>query len=613
MAGVLAGMLLTMTTSITQAQVSSVFNMPTGEASLDFVTVGDPGNAADRATGFGSVGYTYEMGEDDVTTAQYCQFLNAVAKTDKYGLYSPYMANVGGTPSPTQQNCGSGITRSGSSGSYTYGVVAGCANLPVNFVSWGDAARFCNWLQNGQPTGAEAAGTTETGAYTLNGGITATRNAGATYFLPSENEWYKAAYYQGGGTNGGYWFYPTQSNNQPSNVLSATGTNNANYYGNQTYTNPPNYLTAVGAFAASPGPYGTYDMGGDVWQWTDQQDWRGGSWATTSTYLQSTSHGGLAATSERNGTGFRVATAQSTVIVPPPPQPVADRVFAQAFGTSGSGPGQFNTPYDVAVDSSGNVWVADYDNARVQEFTGKGQFIQTFGTAGDGNANLRSPRGVVVDSSGNVWVADSGHGLVKEFTNQGGFIRSFGKGNPDDADAVALDSAGNVYVANLAGGKIEKYSSTGTLLQTIVSPQLYEPSGVAVDSSGNIWVASLANHQIVEFASNGTFERLICELTPYGISVDTSGNVWVADPNIAPYNINEFSSTGAYIQSVGADADLQGCTGVTVDSSGNVWVANMGESQIVELSPVPEPSTLVLLGVGAVSLLAYAWRRRRTA
>jgi streptogramin lyase len=217
----------------------------------------------------------------------------------------------------------------------------------------------------------------------------------------------------------------------------------------------------------------------------------------------------------------------------------------------------------------------------------------------------------VVDSSGNVWVADSGHGFVKEFTNQGGFIRSFGKGNPDNADAVALDSAGNVYVANLAGGGIEKYSSTGTLLQTIVSPQLYEPSGVAVDSSGNIWVASLANHQIVEFASNGEFERLISELTPYGISVDKSGNVWVADPNIAPYNINEFSATGAYIESVGADAGLQGCTGVTVDSSGNVWVANMAESQIVELTPVPEPSPLFLLCIGAVSLLTCSWRRRR--
>ena len=94
-----------------------------------------------------------------------------------------------------------------------------------------------------------------------------TRNAGATYFIPSENEWYKAAYYKGGGTNAGYWLYPTQSNTAPSNVLSATGTNNANYHGTRRATPiRANYLTPVGTFAASPGPYGTFDQGGDVWR-----------------------------------------------------------------------------------------------------------------------------------------------------------------------------------------------------------------------------------------------------------------------------------------------------------------------------------------------------------
>ena len=109
------------------------------------------------------------------------------------------------------------------------------ANCPIYDVSWGDAARFVNWLSNGQPTGAEGPGTTETGTYALNGGtsntalMAVTRSATAGWVLPNVNESYKAAYYVGGGTNAGYWVFPTQSNDIPSNVLSATGTNNANF------------------------------------------------------------------------------------------------------------------------------------------------------------------------------------------------------------------------------------------------------------------------------------------------------------------------------------------------------------------------------------------------
>jgi len=320
MVGVLAGVLM-LADGVTQAQVSNVFSMPTGQTSLQFVTVGNPGNAPDPLTGYGSVGYTYQMGKYDVTVGQYCQFLNAVATTsDPYGLYNSYMAS---------EMSALAITQRGSSGNYSYSVTGSysqAANCPIFAVSWGDAARFCNWLQNNQPTGAEGQGTTETGAYTLNGATTQsalmaiTRNAGAVDFIPSENEWYKAAYYNV--SNASYWLYPTQSNTPPVNVFSATGTNNANFYdhyrtGTGGLTDPASCLTPVGAFAGSPGPYGTYDMGGDVLQWNEAnyenlyRVLRGGGWCDYSVDLAASSSYGLYPAYEDDSVGFRVASDPS--------------------------------------------------------------------------------------------------------------------------------------------------------------------------------------------------------------------------------------------------------------------------------------------------------------
>jgi hypothetical protein len=173
------------------------------------VAVGNPGNAHDPATGdlYGGVGYEYRIGKHEVTIGQYTEFLNAVAADDTYSLYNASMA--------TDLNI-AGIARSGSAGNYAYSVI-GSPNRPVTYVSWGDAARFANWLHNGQPTGSQNASTTEDGAYTLNGATLAIalnavqRNAGAKWFIPTENEWYKAAYYQPVGQGGdadSYWAYP---------------------------------------------------------------------------------------------------------------------------------------------------------------------------------------------------------------------------------------------------------------------------------------------------------------------------------------------------------------------------------------------------------------------
>jgi formylglycine-generating enzyme required for sulfatase activity len=192
--------------------VACVVTAEANTISIDTVLVGDAGNVADTSahsgnpTGQGAVAYNYQMGTYDVTLSQYTAFLNSVAASDPYALYNTNMA--------TDLNV-AGISRSGSSGSYTYAVI-GSGQHPVTDVSWFDALRFANWLNNGQGTLAS----TETGSYTLLGGTptpsnaaTITRNAGAQWVLPTEDEWYKAAYYKSGGTNAGYWMYRRYSKN----------------------------------------------------------------------------------------------------------------------------------------------------------------------------------------------------------------------------------------------------------------------------------------------------------------------------------------------------------------------------------------------------------------
>ena len=119
-----------------------------------------------------------------------------------------------------------GIDRVGVAGGYYYNVKNYYGNKPVNWLTWFSSARYCNWLHNNKPTGAQNNSTTEDGAYTLNGAVSGNsvaKKAGAKYHIPTENEWYKAAYYKGGSTNAGYWLYATQSDIAPVCAGSSSG------------------------------------------------------------------------------------------------------------------------------------------------------------------------------------------------------------------------------------------------------------------------------------------------------------------------------------------------------------------------------------------------------
>ena len=285
---------------------------------IETVPVGNPGNGGELSgygaggsgpnRSCGAVDYVYSIGKYEVTAGQYTSFLNAVAATDTYGLYNPLMSS---------RIHGCKIRQFGSPGFFTYVVEfdGDCAedsdwvDRSVNLVSWADAARFANWMHNGQPTSAQDSTSTEDGAYDLfatqeyydldgqiidfDGHRTAllavVREPDATWVIPSEDEWYKAAYHYNDGVHGSYWDYPTSSDAAPSNILiDPDPGNNATFrsvfFNSEPTVGSPYYRTEVGAHENSNSPYGTFDQGGNVWEWNEgilygvSHGLRGGSW-----------------------------------------------------------------------------------------------------------------------------------------------------------------------------------------------------------------------------------------------------------------------------------------------------------------------------------------------
>ena len=303
-----------------------VWPMPT-------VTVGNPKNTADTrydATGYGAAPYEYNMGTYLVTNGQYCDFLNGV-DADGTNPHNVYSALMGSDP-----RGGISLTPGNPIGS-KYATRPNMADKPVTFATWYDSLRFVNWLNNGQ-----GAGDTEDGVYDMTQNFadpaSPARNPGTNWWLPSEDEWYKAAYYDGGSST--YYDYPTGSNTAPTAVQAVDtgdfgnmgdGRNGDNTDGSNTPVTSGNYanmsniadwngqngnVTTVGT-NGGPSPYGTFDQAGLMWEWLEEwtgvyrRRQRGGDWSRDASFTHASfradSEAGVQYPDGDRRYGFRVA------------------------------------------------------------------------------------------------------------------------------------------------------------------------------------------------------------------------------------------------------------------------------------------------------------------
>ncbi len=349
------------------------------------------------------------------------------------------------------------------------------------------------------------------------------------------------------------------------------------------------------------------------------------------------------------------------------PAPPATCKPVLSFGTYGSGPGQFNTPRDVAVDGSSNIYVADAANSRIEAFSPTGTFLWQAGGAGKLASNLNVPIGLSYDATTNeILVADTGHSLIKAYAAVGG-AEGFAAGtyiwkSPDgilkSPREVRRGPDGEIWVADYHNQKVEAFQCTCTSSTTVGTPwnttpnkvigdglanghavgEVNAPYNIAFSPNGQIgYVADTGNERIGVFnitSCTGTLngQKNECAAMPdYGsrcpkscplppgnakffqqlrrVTVDPQGNIWAAD--FWGSGIHEFTASGATgIEIDGAPAPAPGFAeayGVTVSSTGTVYGVDRLNQRVEEFNAAPPNNLEATEGTRGTALGDYSW------
>ncbi|WP_248556602.1 NHL repeat-containing protein [Paraburkholderia terrae] len=351
----------------------------------------------------------------------------------------------------------------------------------------------------------------------------------------------------------------------------------------------------------------------------------------------SVTNGSGTATANVSNVAVSCAAAQALVST------LAGSTINQGSGDGKGASASFYEPYGIAVDASGNLYVAEYGTSKIRKITPDGTVSTLAGSGTPGSADgkgasasFNQPTGIAVDVSGNLYVADYYNNEIRKVTPDGTVSTLAGsattQGSTDGKGAsasffepsgIAVDGSGNLYVAEYGTSKIRKITPDGTVSTLAgsgtpgsadgkgASASFNQPTGIAVDASGNLYVADYYNNEIRKVTPDGTVSTLAGSTTtqgstdgkgasasfyePSGIAVDASGNLYVAEygtskiRKITPDGtVSTLAGSGTPGSADGKDASVSfnQPTGIAVDVSGNLYVADYYNNEIRKITPV---------------------------
>lgn len=262
--------------------------------------------------------------------------------------------------------------------------------------------------------------------------------------------------------------------------------------------------------------------------------------------------------------------------------------FVLKWGSNGTGPGQFRDPFGIAVDPTGNVYVCDSNNDRIQKFDNDGNFLLQWGTRGTDPGQFRSPASIAVDDAGDVYVGDLSNNRVQKFDSFGNWIGAF-------AVTVAtyhldVDPAGTFVAIASTLRFIGTFTTTGTPIaswQPTNASDFSTLGGIAIGPDARIYVSVRGDSQIEQFSASGTSLEQWAITGPAAIDLDAAGNVYVESDNA----IVKLTSDGEFVWQFGSGVgEFAGLADLAIDRDGNIFTVESSPARVQKFSNGPTPT-----------------------